>query len=78
MTMAKCWKCEDFIMTPEHLEDKKKSACKVCVMREFDQNKMWGNLTCKRCGKDVTPTLRDTNIHLNSGCSQSSEDKKNG
>ena len=80
MTIAKCKKCEGVIITPEHLENKKNILCKFCVMKNFVNSKVDGYIICKRCGIAVSPTLRDTNKHLQN-CSAyvhilSQQDKK--
>jgi len=64
MSIAKCKKCGEVIMTTEHLEDKKDSLCPSCIMGKFKVSDSGQSLICNKCGVNILPRLRDTNLHL--------------
>ena len=62
MSIAKCKKCGEFIMTPEHL-DKKNCLCVNCIMKYFRRKKEENFIVCLSCGTAILPRLRDANEH---------------
>lgn len=64
MSIAKCKKCSEVIITTEHLEDKKDSLCPCCILKKFKISDSGQSLICNKCGMSIFPRLRDTNIHL--------------
>ncbi len=65
MSICKCKKCKDAIITTEHLEDKKQSLCIPCLMKHFRESRVDGYVICLNCGCAVNPRMVDMNQHFN-------------
>ena len=63
MTICKCKKCMEIIITTAHLKDKKNVLCITCILQLFKPSRVDSYIICKKCGVAVG-TLQEANEHL--------------